>query len=278
LTIITEKKGGDMKAWENVLMPPIGGRSQKPRQTGITMVIDKGLGIEATKDLIQLSGEFIDIIKLTFGTSAFYDEKLLKEKNKLITSAGIDVMPGGTFLEVAVWKNVYNEYLKRAKELGFTAIEISDGTIEIDLQKRREIIRKAIASGFKVISEVGKKDPNEKIAIEFMHKEIINDLEEGVFKVIVEAREAGRGVGIYDKEGKIKEDEVDRIISGIEDVNSLIWEAPNKNQQQYLVLRFGINVNLGNIPPEEILALEALRQGLRGDTLKKIYIESKEID
>ena len=264
-----------MKAWENVLRPPIEGRSRKPRQTGITMVIDKGLGIEATKDLIQLGGEFIDIIKLTFGTSAFYDEDLLKEKNRLITSAGIDVMPGGTFLEVAVWKNVYDEYLKRAKELGFTAIEVSDGTIEMDLHERKEIIHKAIASGFKVISEVGKKDPNEKIAVEFMYEEINSDLKEGAFKVIVEAREAGRGVGIYDKDGKVKEDEVDRIISGIEDVNSLIWEAPNKNQQQYLIFKFGINVNLGNIPPEEILALEALRQGLRGDTLKKVYIESK---
>ena len=264
-----------MKAWENVIDSPIKGRTQKPRENGITMVIDKGLGLNEIKDLISLAGDYIDIIKLTFGTSAFYEEKLLKEKNKLIAEAGIDVMPGGTFLEVAIWKNVYEKFLEKAKELGFTAIEVSDGTIEIDLEKRKEIIKKAVAMGFKVISEVGKKDPNEKISIPLMHKEILNDLESGAFKVIVEAREAGRGVGIYDSEGKIKEDEIDKIISGIKDANCLIWEAPHKNQQQYLILRFGLNVNLGNIPPDEVLALEALRQGLRGDTLKRAYLESK---
>jgi len=264
-----------MKAWENVIDSPIKGRTQKPRENGITMVIDKGLGLNEIKDLISLAGDYIDIIKLTFGTSAFYEEKLLKEKNKLITQAEIDVMPGGTFLEVAIWKNVYEKFLERAKELGFTAIEVSDGTIEIDLEERKKIIKKAVNMGFKVISEVGKKDPNEKISIPLMHKEILSDLECGAFKVIVEAREAGRGVGIYDSEGKIKEEEIDKIISGVKDVNCLIWEAPHKNQQQYLILRFGLNVNLGNIPPDEVLALEALRQGLRGDTLKRAYLEYK---
>ncbi len=264
-----------MKAWENVLSMPVEGRSKKPRQTGYTMLLDKGLGVEATKDLIKIAADYIDDIKLTFGTSAFYDEEVLKEKNKIIADAGIDIMPGGTFLEVAVWQNVYEKYLKRAKELGFTMIEVSDGTIEIGREQRKEIIRKAIDAGFKVISEVGKKDPDEKIALSLMHEEIKDDLEQGALKVIVESREAGKGVGIYDKEGKVKGDEVDSIISGIEDVDCLIWEAPIKNQQQYLIMRFGTNVNLGNVPPEEILALEALRQGLRGDTLKKAYLDSR---
>ena len=117
-------------------------------------------------------------------------------------------------------------------------------------------------------------DTKYDVALSLTHEEIKDDLEQGAFKVIVEAREAGKGVGIYDKEGKVKEDEVNGIISGVEDVNCLIWEAPIKNQQQYLIMRFGINVNLGNVPPEEILALEALRQGLRGDTLKEAYLES----
>jgi phosphosulfolactate synthase len=116
---------------------------------------------------------------------------------------------------------------------------------------------------------VGKKDPNVKVAMAKMHEQIASDLELGVFKVIVEARESGHGVGIYDKAGNVDEAEVDRIISGVKDVNDLIWEAPIKNQQQYLILRFGVNVNLGNVPPEDILALEALRNGLRGDTLKR---------
>ena len=105
-----------------------------------------------------------------------------------------------------------------------------------------------------------------------LHEEIAADLKAGSFKVIVEAREAGKGVGIYDKDGKPKDDEVEGIIKGVDDITKLEWEAPIKNQQQYLILRFGTNVSLGNIPPEDILALEALRQGLRGDTLKKAWL------
>ncbi len=127
-----------------------------------------------------------------------------------------------------------------------------------------------------MITEVGKKDPKEVLPISLVHKVIKEDMENGAFKVIVEAREAGRGVGIFDQEGILKKEEVDNIIGGIEDVNWLIWEAPLKNQQQALILRLGINVNLGNIPPDEVLALEALREGIRGDTLKKAYLENKD--
>jgi phosphosulfolactate synthase len=118
---------------------------------------------------------------------------------------------------------------------------------------------------------VGKKDPNEAVATAKLHEEIAADLKNGSFKIIVEAREAGKGVGIYDKDGKPKDDEVEAIIKGVDDLTKLEWEAPIKNQQQFLILRFGTNVSLGNIPPEDILALEALRQGLRGDTLKKAF-------
>lgn len=265
-----------MKAWEGTFRMPIKGRSAKPRSSGYTMVLDKGLGLRATEDLMELASDWIDNIKLTFGTSAFYSGEILKKKNEIIKNGGCDVMPGGTFLEVAVWQGVLDSYLKRARELGFTMIEVSDGTIEMTLEKRKEVIKKSLNMGFKVISEVGKKDPNEKVAASVMHEEIKSDLESGVFKVIVEAREAGKGVGIYDEEGKVKDDEIETIISGVEDLNSLIWEAPIKNQQQYLIMRFGPNVNLGNVPPADILALEALRQGLRGDTLKKTYLASKE--
>ena len=258
-------------AWEKVFEMPVPGRSRKPRESGFTMVIDKCLGVRQTEDLMELAADWIDDIKLTFGTSAFYSADILQKKNEIIRAAGVDVMPGGTFLEVAIWQGRVPEYLERAKELGFTMIEVSDGTIEISSDARKDIIKRALDAGFKVISEVGKKDPNEKIATEIMHEEIACDLGLGVFKVIVEAREAGKGVGIYDKDGKVKEDEIDAIISGVKDPNCLVWEAPIKNQQQHLIMRFGCNVNLGNIPPEEILALEALRQGLRGDTLKQAY-------
>jgi len=237
------------------------------------MVLDKGLGLNAVEDLMATAAEYIDVLKLTFGTSALFDEKLLREKIELVNTAGVDICPGGTFLEVFVAQDNYHTYLKRAKELGFTAIEVSDGTIKMSDQTRQDIIKKALDAGFKVISEVGKKDPAEAIPVAKIHDLIKSDLELGVFKVIVEAREAGRGVGIYDSSGTVKESEVDAIISGVDDPNDLIWEAPMKSQQLYLILRFGPNVNLGNVPSDDVLALEALRCGLRGDTLKKALQE-----
>jgi phosphosulfolactate synthase len=263
------------KAWKGVSEIPVKGRSSKPRSKGLTMVIDKGIGINQIGDLIQTSGDYIDIIKLTFGTSAFYDRDFLMEKIRLLGAADIDVMPGGTFLEVALWKGAYHRYLERAKELGFSMIEISDGTITIDLATRKKIIRQALDAGFKVMTEVGKKDPKEALPVSLVHQLIKNDLKCGAFKVIIEAREAGKGVGIFDQAGKIKRDEVDNIVAGVEDIGHLLWEAPIKNQQQELIIRFGNNVNLGNVPADEALALEALRQGLRGDTLKRAYLADK---
>ena len=263
------------KAWKDIIEAPVGGRSSKPRIEGLTMIIDKGLGLSPTKDMIQTAGEYIDFIKLAFGTSAFYDEKLLREKTAMITAADIDVMPGGTFLEVAVWKGVLKGYLKKAKELGFSAIEVSDGTIEIDNESRKGIIRKALDIGFKVITEVGKKDPAYVLPLGHVYRLIKEDLETGAFKVIIEAREAGKEVGIFNHQGNILQQELNNLIAGVDDINTLIWEAPMKKQQQELILLFGNNVNLGNIPPDEILALEALRQGLRGDTLKNAYEMNK---
>ncbi|MFP4082653.1 MAG: phosphosulfolactate synthase [Candidatus Aminicenantes bacterium] len=263
------------RAWKNVITMPSPGRTIKPRKSGLTMVIDKGIGLQQLQDLIQVAGDYIDIIKLTFGTSALYDEEFLKKKNQMITSSRIDVMPGGTLLEVAVWEGVFDRYLENAIELGFSALEISDGTIDLDLKTRQEIIKKSVDKGFKVITEVGKKDPTEVLPIALVHKLIKEDMKSGALKVIVEAREAGKGVGIFDQQGKIKQEELDNIIAGTDDVNDLLWEAPLKNQQQALILHQGVNVNLGNIPPEEVLALEALREGLRGDTLKKAYLGNK---
>jgi phosphosulfolactate synthase len=262
------------KAWEGAFLIPCPGRNSKPRTTGLTMVIDKGLGSHLLADMIDMAGDYIDIVKLTFGTSAFNDRAVLEKKIRQIVSSGIDVMPGGTFLEVALWQNRLESYLERARELGFTAIEISDGTIELSPGKRRAALKRALGLGFKVITEVGKKDPREAPPIEVIHRLISEDLAGGAFKVVIEAREAGRGVGIFDKDGKTKQDEIDQIMAGAAEAGDLIWEAPLKNQQQDLILRFGLNVNLGNIPPEEVLALEALRQGLRGDTLKRAYLQS----
>lgn len=263
------------KAWDGTVEMPVADRSTKPRSTGLTMVIDKGMGIHRLKDLIRTASDYIDIIKLTFGTSAFYDKELLKEKNDAITSCGTDVMPGGTFLEIAIWQKKLQEYLSRAKELGFSAIEVSDGTIDMDLEARKSTISAARDWGFKVITEVGKKDPKEALPLPLVHRLIEEDLSNGAAIVIIEAREAGKGVGIFDAEGKIIQSEVEGIIAGVKDIDSIMWEAPIKNQQQALIIRCGTNVNLGNVPPDEILALEALRQGVRGDTLKRAYLGNK---
>jgi phosphosulfolactate synthase len=235
----------------------------------LTMVLDKGLGRYETEDLMATAADYVDFLKLSFGTSAFYDEGILRQKVEITTGAGVDIYPGGTFLEVTVWQGRYAEYLKRAGELGFTAIEVSDGTMEMNDEQRADCVKRALDAGFKVITEVGKKSPDEKVASAEMHRLITHDLELGASVVIVEAREGGKGIGVFDKSGAVDEGEIDLILSGVEDPAKLMWEAPLKNQQQYMILRFGNNVNLGNIPTGDVLALEALRQGLRGDTLKR---------
>lgn len=256
-------------AWEGIFTMPEPGRSSKPRSDGFTMVLDKGLGLSATEDLMETAAHAIDFLKLSFGTSAFYSEKVLREKAERVNAAGVDLYPGGTFLEVTVWQDRYSEYLKRAKELGFTAIEVSDGTVSMTDEVRADSVQRALDMGFKVLTEVGKKSPDEKLALEEMHRVIAADLELGASIVIVEAREGGKGVGVFDASGAVDESEVDAIVQGVANPEHLMWEAPIKNQQQYMILRFGNNVNLGNIPTTDVLALEALRQGLRGDTLKR---------
>lgn len=251
------------------------GRTIKPREVGVTMVIDKGLGLAVTIDLLDVVGDYVDMVKLAFASSAFMKISILKRKIELLRSYDIWVMPGGTFMEVALWRGRYPEYLRRCKDLGFNSVEISDGTIDFDLETRKDCIERAVDLGFRVLTEVGKKDPNEKIDFDVMHKVIASDLECGAFKVIIEAREAGRGVGIYGSSGKVKEGEVDAIIAGVDDPMRLEWEAPIMNQQQYLILRFGANVSLGNIPLDGILSLEVLRNNLRCDTLREALKEDR---
>jgi phosphosulfolactate synthase len=257
------------KAWQGVFGMPEPGRSMKPRGNGYTMVLDKGLGRHATEDLMATAADYVDFVKFSFGTSAFYDEQVIREKVEIVTGAGVDIYPGGTFLEVTIWQNRYADYLRRAKELGFTAIEVSDGTLEMELDLRADCIKRALDAGFTVLTEVGKKSPDEKVATAEMHRQIAHDVRLGAALVIVEAREAGKGVGVFDKSGAVDESEVTDIVAGVDDLDKLMWEAPIKNQQQYMIMRFGNNVSLGNIPTTDVLALEALRQGLRGDTLKR---------
>lgn len=259
------------KAWDGVFTLPVKERVGKPRAIGWTMVMDKGLGVNQTADLMAAAADAIDVVKLTFGTSAFFDAPLLKRKVRLITAAGCSCMPGGTFQEVCVWQGTFDRYLARAEALGFNAIEISDGTIAMDARTRETVIRRAVRAGFRVITEVGKKDPGEALTMRRLAEEAERDLALGAFMVLVEAREAGRGVGVMDAHGTPLDAEIDALVAGVKEPACLIWEAPLAAQQRHFILRFGPNVSLGNVAPEDVLALEALRCGLRGDTLRRAW-------
>lgn len=257
-----------MDSWRNMVAFPLSGRSYKPRKNGLTMVLDKGLGLGETNDLLGIASEHIDIIKLGFGTSALYGDGVLQEKVELIKSRGIDIYPGGTFFELAVAQGKLIPFLNLAKQIGFSAIEVSDGTINLDQETRFKAITLACDMGFKVFSEVGKKDPSQQVSSAVLAAQIEKDIEAGASRVIIEGREFGTNVTLYDGNGMVKEHFLNEFLERISDPQLIIWEAPLKQQQQELILRFGPDVNLGNIAPQEILSLEALRVGLRGDTLR----------
>lgn len=256
------------EGWFDLIAAPVPGRTQKPRQSGLTMVMDKGLGLSQTRELLELAAPYIDFIKLGFGTSVLYSPGLLGEKIRLARDAGVHVYPGGTFLEIAVVQHKLEAYLEKVARLGYTYVEVSDGTISLDRARRDEAIRRARSLGLGVLAEVGKKDARDRVSLATIREEILADLAAGAEKVIIEGRESGQGVVIYDRRGKVRVAELEALVAGVPSVACLIWEAPQKHQQQELILRFGANVNLGNIPPGEVLALEALRRGLRGDTLR----------
>jgi phosphosulfolactate synthase len=258
----------DIGWFDDILCDPFAGRSAKPRREGLTMVIDKGLGLAETEGVLLLAHGYVDYWKLPFGTPALYARPLLQQKVALVRRFGLAVYPGGTFLEVAVLQGQVEAFLDRCGEIGFTAVEVSDGTIPLDPGERRALIRAARARGLRVVSEVGKKDAHARVTVAQLHRSIEEDLAAGSERIIVEGRESGVSVGVYNERGAILEDELAKILSGVPDPSVLIWEAPRKSQQEEFILRFGPNVNLGNIPPGEVLALEALRRGLRSDTLK----------
>lgn len=256
-----------MKAFEFLLNK----RPEKPRSNGITMVLDKGLGLETASSLMDISGEYVDYLKFGWGTSIIHDEDIIKAKVEMYKAHDIVPYTGGTLFELAFMNGKLDEFFARAHNLGFPAIEISDGSIELAREDKLESIRKAKDEGFEVLSEVGKKNPlldkdlslDERI--EFMQEE----LDAGSSLVIVEAREGGKNIGIFDSSGNAKDDEVDCILSKI-DNDRILWEAPNKDQQVYFILKLGNTVNLGNVSSDDITSLETLRQGLRGDTLGKL--------
>jgi phosphosulfolactate synthase len=236
-------------------------RLSKPRREGITMVMDKGLSLDEAKQFIENAIPHVDIVKLGFGTA--YVTPKLREKIDLYQSNGIPVYFGGTLMEAFLIRNQINEYISLCKDYGIQYMEVSDGSITIPHAEKCGYIEKLSAIGT-VLSEVGSKDAAHIIPpykwIELMSAE----LSAGASWVIAEAREAGN-VGIYRGSGEVREGLVQEILTKIPG-EKILWEAPQKAQQLYFIELLGCNVNLGNIAPSEIIALEAMRVGLRGDT------------
>lgn len=249
-------------------------RSAAPRSTGLTMIIDTGLGVAATADLLEVAGDYIDLWKLSFGTSVFVRPAVLERKLELINSHKILTCPGGTLFEATILQHSCHAYATRAAEVGFSAVEISDGTIELSAFRRKRAIDCALAAGLVVITEVGKKDPGAQPPMGKLAHQALRDLEWGASWVIVEGRESGTCVGVFDEQGNVAVGDIETFAHILGDqVDRLIWEAPLKQQQTALIERFGVNVGLGNIAPDRVLALEALRLGLRFETLKPIADE-----
>ncbi|KHJ36629.1 phosphosulfolactate synthase [Pedobacter glucosidilyticus] len=245
----------------NYTLKNIPERTQKPREKGLTMVMDKGLSLRQVEDFLEVSGTHTDIVKLGWATS--YVTPNLKEKLKLYKDAGIPVYFGGTLFEAFIVRDQFDDYRRVLEQYGMQYVEVSDGSIEIEQDEKCEYIRK-LSKDFTVISEVGSKDATKIFApykwIQLMKTEI----EAGSWKVIAEAREGGN-VGIYRDSGEVRQGLVDEILTQIPE-ETIIWEAPQKAQQVWFIELIGTNVNLGNIAPAEVIPLETIRLGLRGDT------------
>lgn len=245
-------------------------RNAKPRKQGITMVMDKGLSTEEARNFMSVSHPHVDVVKLGFGT-AFVSPNL-REKLEVYRSYDIPVYFGGTLFEAFLIRNQFDDYISICKDFGVSYMEVSDGSITIPHTEKCGYIEKLTKHGI-VLSEVGSKDAAHIIPpykwIELMKAE----LAAGSSYVIAEAREAGN-VGIYRGTGEVREGLVQEILTQIPE-EKIIWEAPQKAQQLYFLELVGCNVNLGNIAPSEVIALEAMRVGLRGDTFF-LYLDKKE--
>lgn len=251
----------------NFNLSQIPARTPKPRKHGLTMIMDKGLSIAEAENLVSVGSPHIDIIKLGFGT-AFVTPNL-RTKIEVYQKAGIPVYFGGTLFEAFLVRNEFEAYISMMKDFKIEHVEVSDGSITIPHAEKCGYIEKLTKFGT-VLSEVGSKDAAHIIPpykwIELMRAE----LEAGSSYVIAEAREAGT-VGIYRGSGEVREGLVQEILTQIPE-EKIIWEAPQKDQQLYFLELIGCNVNLGNIAPAEIIPLEAMRIGLRGDTFE-LYLD-----
>ncbi len=236
-------------------------RTDKPRNEGYTMVMDKGLSLREVEDLIESSQEYIDIVKFGWATSFVFPK--LKEKIALYKSAGIPCYFGGTLFEAFVVRNQFSDYQKILDEFDLEYAEVSDGSIEMEHEVKCDYIR-TLAKQVTVLSEVGSKDAAKIIPPYKWIEQMGTELEAGAWKVIGEARESGN-VGLFRDSGEVRQGLVEEILTQIPK-EKILWEAPQKAQQVWFIKLCGSNVNLGNIAPNEVIPLETIRLGLRGDT------------
>ncbi len=256
-----------MRTFDFISLPP---RTRKPRSTGVTMVIDKGLGYAALRDLLDIAAPWIDVWKLGWGTTRVQPREAIARKVSLLRDHDISVCNGGTLLELAERQGKVPELFDTLVELGCDTTEISNGTIDIAQPRIRELVGLARDAGLHPVCEVGKKMPEDDLAAEEYAEQLRDCLDAGAEMVIVEARESGASVGLMDASGKVREELLDTALAGVP-IERVLFEAPRKPQQVFFIHRFGPEVNLGNIAPDEVIALETLRRGLRGDTLCEFH-------
>ena len=245
----------------NYVLKSIPERTEKPRTSGFTMAMDKGFSLREVEDFISVCGDYVDIVKLGWATS--FVTPNLREKIKLYRDLGIPTYFGGTLFESFIIRGQFEDYLKVLDKFDMEFAEVSDGSIEVDHDVKCEYIRK-MSRNFTILSEVGSKDVEKIIPPYKWISQMQAELDAGSWKVIGEARESGN-VGLFRSSGEVRSGLVEEILTKIP-FEKIIWEAPQKAQQVWFIKLLGPNVNLGNIAPNEIIPLETLRLGLRGDT------------
>ncbi len=252
-------------------MPPfldLPARSARPREHGLTVVLDKGLSLAAVDGLLEVCGDSVDLVKLGWGTSLVTQN--LEPKLARYAAAGVPVMLGGTLTELAVRQGRVDGLVAWLAELGLSHVEVSDGTIALEPERKRALVARLAGEGLRVLSEVGSKDA-ETIMAPYRWVELIQgELEAGAWKVVAEGRESGTA-GIFRHDGEARMGLIDEIVHAVP-IEALVFEAPQKAQQVWFLKRFGTEVSLGNIAPEDVLSLETLRLGLRSDTLVELGV------
>lgn len=259
----------DSHPFEAIEIPSL---ADKPRSVGITSLLDKGLGVHAVADLVAIGGEWIDVVKLGWGTTRVVPGEVLKQKLQMYRDAGIAPSTGGTFLEIAYAQRQVDVYLDAARALGFEIVEVSNGVHPMTESDKLKLIAKVRHAGFRVWSEVGKKDPDEDARLGDAERvrAIELELQAGSEKVILEARESGN-VGIYDRKGEPVRSLLNRVTEHV-GIERVVFEAPRKSQQVWLIQHMGHEVNLGNVATADAVAVATLRFGLRGDTFADVHL------